>query len=571
MAFDGVTLHAIVKELKKEIEGGRIEKIYQPEKEDLIFTIRSKGKNYKLLLSANANYPRIHLTKEDRENPLEPPMFCMLLRKHLQNGRIMEIKQLEFDRIVEVDIDTKDELQGQTIKTLVIEIMGRHSNVILVDKASQTILDSIKRVYPDMSKVREVLPGKKYTYPPLQQKLSLKDLTYESFKEALLHQKTKKIEKALMEILQGFSTTLSSEVSFQCGISDSFVETLGEEKIEQIYQKSRDIYEKVRNLEIKPCVVFLEDKVADFSCIELTQYKKRLLFGTVNEAADKFFFEKIKSANFQMKSSDLKKIVQNILEKLYVKLNKLQEELAEADKAEIYKLYGELLTVNLHSIKKGLEKFRTINYYTGEEIEIPLEKRLSPSQNAQMYYKKYNKLKNAFKTIKEQISETLEEINYLEGQLINIENSTTLEELEEIKNELIEEGYIHKHQKKKVAASPFLSQPLHVVSSEGFDIYVGKNNRQNDYLTLKLANPNDIWLHTKDIPGAHVVIKTNNREVPESTLVEAAKLAAKYSKAKYSSNVPVDYTLKKYVKKPPGSKPGFVIYTNHKTIYVNPE
>ncbi|ERM90752.1 RNA-binding protein [Caldanaerobacter subterraneus subsp. yonseiensis KB-1] len=570
MAFDGVTLHAIVKELKKEIEGGRIEKIYQPEKEDLIFTIRSKGKNYKLLLSANANYPRIHLTKEDRENPLEPPMFCMLLRKHLQNGRIAEIRQVEFDRIVEIDIETKDELQNQAIKTLVVEIMGRHSNVILIDKASQTILDSIKRVYPDMSKVREVLPGKKYTYPPLQQKLSLKDLTYESFKEALLRQKTKKIEKALVEILQGFSTTLSSEVSFQCSISDSFVETLGEEKIEQIYKKVRDIYEKVYNLEVKPCVVFLENKVADFSCIELTQYKKRLLFDTVNEAADKFFFEKIKSANFQMKSSDLKKIVQNILEKLYVKLNKLQEELAEADKAEIYKLYGELLTVNLHSIKKGLEKFRTINYYTGEEIEIPLDKRLSPSQNAQMYYKKYNKLKNAFNTIKKQISETLEEINYLEGQLINIENSTTLEELEEIKNELIEEGYIHKHQKKKVA-SPSLSQPLHVVSSEGFDIYVGKNNRQNDYLTLKLANPNDIWLHTKDIPGAHVVIKTNNSEVPESTLVEAAKLAAKYSKAKYSSNVPVDYTLKKYVKKPPGSKPGFVIYTNHKTIYVNPE
>ncbi|MGB9779220.1 Rqc2 family fibronectin-binding protein [Caldanaerobacter sp.] len=569
MAFDGVTLHAIVKELKKEIEGGRIEKIYQPEKEDLIFTIRSKSKNYKLLLSANANYPRIHLTKEDKENPLEPPMFCMLLRKHLQNGRIVEIKQLEFDRIVEVDIDTKDELQGQTIKTLVIEIMGRHSNVILVDKVSQTILDSIKRVYPDMSRLREVLPGKKYTYPPLQQKLSLKDLTYESFKEALLHQKTKKIEKALVEILQGFSTTLSSEVSFQCGISDSFVETLGEEKIEQIYQKVRDIYEKVYNLEVKPCVAFLEDKVADFSCIELTQYKKRLIFDTVNEAADKFFFEKIKSVNFQMKSSDLKKIVQNILEKLYVKLNKLQEELTEADKAEIYKLYGELLTVNLHSIEKGIEKFKTINYYTGEEIEIPLEKRLSPSQNAQMYYKKYNKLKNALKTIKEQISETLEEINYLEGQLINIENSTTLEELEEIKNELIEEGYIHKQQKKKATSST--SQPLHVVSSEGFDIYVGKNNRQNDYLTLKLANPNDIWLHTKDIPGAHVVIKTNNREVPESTLVEAAKLAAKYSKAKYSSNVPVDYTLKKYVKKPPGSKPGFVIYTNHKTIYVNPE
>lgn len=290
----------------------------------------------------------------------------------------------------------------------------------------------------------------------------------------------------------------------------------------------------------------------------------------MNQAACKFFSEKANIVNLQARSSDLRKIINNNLEKLYNKLDKLQQELNEAKNADTFRLYGELITANMHLLKKGMESFKTMNYYTGEEIEIPIDKKYSPSENAQRYFKKYSKLKNANKIIEKQISDTLEEITYLEGQLVNLENCTLPSEIEEIKNELSEQGYIHKQQKKKISRQT-LSQPLHVVSSDGFDIYIGKNNTQNDYLTLKFANPNDIWLHTKDIPGSHVIIKTNNKSVPETTLIEAAKLAAKYSKAKNSSNVPVDYTLKKYVKKPSGAKPGFVIYTNQKTLYVNPE
>lgn len=570
MALDGITLHAIIKELKEEIIGGRIDKIYQPEKEELIFIIRNKGKNYKLLLSANANYPRIYLTEENKENPAEPPMFCMLLRKFLQSGRIIDIKQVEFDRIVKIDIETKDELENQTIKTLIIEIMGRHSNIILIDKATQTIIDSIKRVYSDMSKVREVLPGRQYVYPPLQEKLNINNLSLPSFKEAVNNYKSKKIEKTLVDILQGFSPTLAREVTFRCNISDRFVESIEDEQIENLYQNIKKIYEDVLSLNLKPCIAFQENEVIDFSCIDLSQYITKTFFPTVNKAACKFFSEKANIVNLQVRSSDLRKIINNNLEKLYNKLDKLQQELNEAKNADTFRLYGELITANMHLLKKGMESFKTINYYTGEEIEIPIDKKYSPSENAQRYFKKYSKLKNANKIIEKQISDTLEEITYLEGQLVNLENCTLPSEIEEIKNELSEQGYIHKQQKKKISRQT-LSQPLHVVSSDGFDIYIGKNNTQNDYLTLKFANPNDIWLHTKDMPGSHVIIKTNNKPVPETTLIEAAKLAAKYSKAKNSSNVPVDYTLKKYVKKPSGAKPGFVIYTSQKTLYVDPE
>lgn len=569
MALDGITLYAIINELNKEIIGGKIDKIYQPEKDEIILTIRNKGKNLKLLISANANYPRMYLTNETKENPIEPPMFCMLLRKFLQGGKIIRVNQLDFDRIVEIDIESRDEFENQVIKTLIVEIMGRHSNIILVDKSSSIIIDSIKRVYPDMSKIREILPGKQYVYPPTQSKLNLIDFSKEHFINAISLCSEKKVERALVDVMQGFSPSLGREISFRANIYDKYISELSEAEIDILYKNIKIISEMIKNLNFEPCLAFYNNEIADFSCVKLKQYDKIIIFESICEAAYKFFNEKANRENIQARSYDLKKVIQNHLDKLYNKLNKQEEEINEAKNADLYRLYGELITANMHLLKKGMSDFKTINYYTNEEIIIPLNKKYSPSENAQSYFKKYSKAKKAVNMLQKQIDETINEIKYLEGQLVNIEQCALPAEIEEIRSELSEQGYI-RIKTKKVKPKRDVSQPVHIVSSDGYDIYIGKNNVQNDFLTLKFAGPNDIWLHTKDIPGSHVIIKSKDKSVPETTLYEAARLAASYSKAKSSSNVPVDYTFKKYVKKPSGAKPGFVIYTNQKTLYVTP-
>lgn len=569
MALDGITLYAIINELNAKIIGGKIDKIYQPEKDEIILIIRNKGKNVKLLISANANYPRLYLTNEVKENPVEPPMFCMLLRKFLEGGKIIEIKQLGFDRIVEIDIESHDEFENQVIKTLIIEIMGRYSNIILIDKSSFMIIDSIKRVYPDMSKIREILPGKQYVYPPSQNKLNIINFSKEYFINTIKSFSEKKVEKVLVDIIQGFSPTLGREISFRAKIYDKRISELSDTEIDIIYRNIIFVSEMIKNQKFEPCLAFYGNEIADFSCIRLTQYENIKTFESMCEAAYEFFYKKANKENIQVRSHDLKKVIQNHLDKLYNKLKKQEEEINVAKNADLFRLYGELITANMHLLKKGMNEFKTINYYTGEEVTIPLNKMYSPSENAQNYFKKYNKAKNAVNILQKQIEEAINEIKYLEGQLVNIDQCTYTSEIDEIKNELIEQGYIRKKD-KKLKQKKTISQPVHVISSDGYDIYIGKNNVQNDFITLKLASPNDIWLHTKDIPGSHVIIKSKDKYVPETTLFEAAKLAAFYSKAKSSSNVPVDYTLKKYVKKPSGAKPGFVIYTNQKTLHVTP-
>ncbi|MGB9678950.1 MAG: Rqc2 family fibronectin-binding protein [Thermoanaerobacteraceae bacterium] len=570
MALDGITLFSIINELNKNLTDGKIDKIYQPEKEELILIIRNKGINYKLLISANPNYPRLYLTDLNKENPAEPPMFCMLMRKFIQGGKIMDIRQVSFDRIVEIDILGHDDLENQVLKTLIVEIMGRHSNIILIDSSTKIIIDSIKRIYNDMSKIREILPGRKYVYPPLQNKINLKTLSKDNFIETLKKLSNKKIEKAIVDTLEGFSPVLGREISFRSKTNDKYVSELNNDDLERIYKTIETIAYNINNFKFEPCVAFYNNEAIDFSCVKLTQYTDLYIFDTVNYAANKFFNEKANEENIRSRSHDLKKIIQNNLEKLYKKLDKIQIELYQAENADIYRLYGELITANIYKIKKGTDSFKTINYYDGQEIIIPLEKQYSPSQNAQRYFKKYNKAKTAINILKEQIKTTSEDINYLEGQLLNIENCTLPSEIEEIRNELRNQGFIRKKNKKINLKTP-ISKPMHIVSSDGYDIYIGKNNTQNDYLTLKLADPDDLWFHTKDIPGSHVIIKNKKNHITDTAILEAAKLAAKYSKAKNSSKVPVDYTFKKYVKKPSGSKPGFVIYTNQKTLYVTPD
>lgn len=569
MALDGITLYGIVNELKSTLLDGKIDKIYQPEKDEIIIFVRNNGNNYKLLLSSNANFPRVYLTDENKENPITPPMFCMLLRKYLQGGKIIDIYQRGFDRILFIDVLSRDELEKEIIKTLVIEIMGRYSNIILIDKESKIIVDSIKRVYKDMSKIREIVPDVKYEMPPLQDKFTIQNFTKEDLSRELKLKSGKKVDKALLELFEGFSPVLSREIAYRSSIYDKYVDELTQNDMEKLNLNLNILKNHIDNSTFKPCIAYIDGNPLEFSIIELTQYENLIFYKSINEAALNFYKEKANAENMRGRSHDLKKLIQNLLEKLYNKVEKQVEELKEAKNADIYRLYGELITNNLYRFKGKTDVLKTTNYYTGEEISIPLDIRYTPNENAQIYFKKYSKMKNAVEILSKQIEETKREIEYLEGQLLNVEQSTLPSEIEEIREELSDLGYIKK--KKISKRQKTISKPLHFVSSNNFDIYVGKNNVQNDYLTTKFADSEDIWLHTKDIPGSHVIIKTQGKTVPDSTILEAAKLAATYSKAKNSSNVPVDYTLRKYVKKPAGAKPGFVIYTNQKTLYVTPD
>ncbi|RBP39185.1 Rqc2 family fibronectin-binding protein [Garciella nitratireducens] len=579
MAFDGIIIKSLINELNQTLYNGRIEKIYQPETDEIYINIRNNRNNYTLLLSANANNPRIYLTKLQKSNPTIPPNFCMLLRKHLTKGKILSIRQPLMERIIEIDISTMNELGDIEIKTLIIEIMGRHSNIILIYKNNQKIIDSIKRVGSNMSRYRQVLPGKKYFYPPSQNKHNPLSINKEDAKK-LLEQfpSIKKIEKFFIESFTGISPLIAREICFISGIDgDDSIEALTEKQKKYLLNSFFDIMQLIKAHHFSPIIIYnkTQTNIIAFSVIPLRQYDHlpQKSFLTTSNLLEKFYYEKDKLERIKQKSSDLLHHLNNKLERSYKKLEVQQNEYKKSQKASIYKLYGELITANIYSLKKGLDTAILSNFYSQkqEKIKIPLNPNLTPAQNAQKYFKKYNKSKNAIKQLNTQIQNTKEDIYYLESQIENLKNCTELEEIQEIKEELKKEGYLAKSNKKSSKDS-FPSTPLHFISSNGFDIYVGKNNRQNDFLTLKFASENDLWFHTKNIPGSHVIIKNNTgKEIPEKTLLEAASLAAYYSKSRNSNKVPVDYTKVKYVKKIKGAKPGMVIYENNQTIYITPE
>ncbi|MBS4539727.1 NFACT family protein [Clostridium sp. D2Q-11] len=578
MSLDGITLRSLVYELSEKLIDGKINKVYQPENDELVIDIRNKGKNNKLIVSASSNNPRIHFTNQTKENPQSPPMFCMLLRKHLQGGRILSVNQEGFERIISIIISTYDELGVLSEKELIIEIMGRHSNIILINKNDRTIIDSIKRITSDISSVRQILPGMKYTLPPAQDKTSPINLTQEKFNELINSiNEGIKVYKFIYQSFIGVSPLVAKEVCSRSNIYENLnLADLTDENKNKLYLSFKELVDTVMNGDSSPTMVYndYKTKILGFSSIDLVQFNEsiKIYFESTSELLDTVYETKDRLDRIKQKSLSLKKNIKTKLDRDKNKLSKQKEELFNAKNREKYKIYGELITANIYRIEKGMEILETENYYNDNElIQIKLNPNFTPSQNAQKYFKKYNKLKSAFNEVSTQISFTEEEINYLENILLSIENATNLPELEEIRDELIEGGYIknrkkYKPQNKKSSQS----KPLHYISKDGFDIYVGKNNKQNDNLTLKFADKEDIWLHTKDIPGSHVIIKKSNKEVPNDTIYEAALLAAFNSKGKVSSNVPVDYTAKKNVKKPNGAKPGMVIYENNSTIYVTP-
>ncbi|WP_078430681.1 Rqc2 family fibronectin-binding protein [Alkalihalobacterium alkalinitrilicum] len=559
MSFDGLMAKAITKELQEKLETGRISRVYQPYKTELLFTIRAKGTNHSLLLSANPSFARIHLTTEKYENPQEPPMFCMLLRKHLEGSFIEKIEQIDMERIITIDIKGKDELGDTTYKTLIIEIMGRHSNITLVDKDSKKIIDSIKHISPSQSSVRTVLPGQTYEFPPAQGKINPFSIDEEGLLSRLDFNQGK-LDKQILETFSGISPQVTKEIVHRAKLTQQ----------KAVAGAFFDVIGPLKNNKFEPQMVLAQNKEA-FSLFPLTHLQGDVRFFTsVSELLDRFFFGKGERDRVKQQAHDLERFLRNEFQKNEKKIKKLEKTLVDAEKAQTYQRFGELLTANLHLVKRGDQAINVLDYYdeNGATVSITLDPQKSPSDNAQHYFRKYNKAKNSVAVVEEQIEKAKLEMQYLE-QLIQQMEAASPKDIEEIREELIEEGYVRRRQKdSKKKKKPTKPQIESYVSSTGVEFFVGKNNKQNEYLTNRLARQDEIWLHTKDIPGSHVLIRHTDPD--ETTLTEAATVAAFFSKARQSSGVPVDYTKIRHVKKPNGSKPGFVIYDNQTTLYVTP-
>ena len=560
MAFDGIVTRAVTKELHSLLSTGRVTKIHQPHKTELILVIRANRKNYKVLLSINAQYARLQLTDKNYENPQEPPTFCMLLRKHLDGAFLESVKQIGYERIVHFQFRGKNDLGDDVQKTLIIETMGKHSNIILIDTETGKIFDAMKRLSPAVNRHRTVLPGHTYVMPPNQDKMNPEDIGDENLLRALDFN-AGKLDKQLVNVIEGFSPLIAREVVHRAGLSTR----------ERLLASFLDIQKDIQHHRFRPQIIRRPNHKDEFHVLDLTHLDGELeLFDSPSQMLETFYAYKAESDLVRQKASDTGHFLSNEKKKNERKLVKLKKELEEAADASHYQLYGELITAHMHLIKKGDSEIEAVNYYdeNQEKITIPLDPNKSPSENAQKYYRKYNKLKTAKVEIEKQIEATEAEIAYLEGILQQLE-SASIKDLNEIREELVAGGYVKQKAVKGRKHKPEKPAPEQYTASDGTPILVGKNNRQNDYLTMRLASPNDTWLHTKDIPGSHVVIKSD--KVSEETLMEAANLAAFYSKAKLSGSVPVDATFIKHVRKPNGAKPGFVIYDHQKTIYVTPD
>lgn len=556
MSFDGFVTRAVVKELRETLSNGRINKVYQPFETDLLLSIRANRKNVQLYISTSANFSRIHLTNERYPNPIQPPMFCMLVRKHIEGSIVKNIKQIELDRIIHIELQARDELGDLISKTLIVEIMGRHSNLILLDTERNIIVDSIKHLPPSLNSYRTVLPGREYVSPPSQNKAN----PLEADRETVLKKvdfNQGKIDQQLVTSFAGLSPIVSKEIVHRAGF-------VTKDSLPQTFLEAMKLF---RNNTYEPEIVRSKHREA-FSVMSLTHMDgEKIKFDTVSSMLDRFYFGKAERDRIKQQASDLEKRLSNEMKKNKRKLKKLEKTLRDTEKAEQYQLYGELLTAHMHEIKRGQSQVAVDNYYNpGEKVKITLDPVKTPAENAQAYYQKYTKAKNAVSIVKRQIEETKENIAYFELLLTQMEKAT-LEDVAEIREELEDEGII-KRKRRKEKKKVDKPKPETYESSEGVPILVGKNNKQNEYLTMKLARKSDTWLHAKDIPGSHVVIHGN--QFGEETLYEAAVLAAYFSKAKQSSNVPIDYTEVRYVKKPRGAKPGFVTYSNQKTMYVTP-
>lgn len=565
MPMDGLTLGFAAREMNAILPGGRIDRITQPEKDTIVLLVRAGAANHRLLLCASPNNARCHFTSLNFPNPLEPPMFCMLLRKQILSGRILSIQQMHGDRVIHVDIDTVNELGDHVLRRLVLEIMGRHSNLMLLDEEGR-ILEAARHVSADMSRVRQIQPGLPYLPPPAQDKIAPEDADAENLLAKLEAQGDVPLQKALAASVSGLSNPAAKEIAYR-------VLHAGCDRAENLPETAARIAELLHRLPQMADPRVLEDEQGEPADIFPFPYlsrdwERQKPYPTVSQALERYFGARDQQDRINQKSASMVKLLKGQIERCEKKLAQQEEDLSSAAKMDEYRIMGELINANLWQLKKGQTEATLPNFYdeNGGSMTIPLDNQLTPVQNAQRYFKKYQKARTTREIAAEQKEKTLKELDYLEGTLLDVGKCIGESELEEIRQDLMRTGYIRKGINRRQQKALPKSKPYHYRSTDGIDIYVGKNAAQNDRLTGD-ARPNETWLHAKDMPGSHVIIRQEG-EIPRQTLLEAAILAAWYSKGQNSSGVPIDYTLRRYVKKPGGAAPGMVIYTNQRTLFM---
>ena len=574
MAFDGVMMHYVKEEIKSVALDARVSQIHQPNRDELVIALRTKNGNKKLLVSSRANSPRICFTEHSIENPATPPMLCMLLRKRLGGAKLVDVRQIELERIMFLDFIATNELGDKVKLTLCVEIMGKYSNIILIDE-NDNIVDALKRVDFTMSTQRLVLPNIKYELPPKQDKLCILECSGRDIVEKAINTPAEmRLSKALLSAMQGVSPIITRELEYMVGVdSNRELTVIDKLKLIEKVDKLKEYIvsgEKSPTMMIKPV-----GKPFDISFMDIMQYgemasKKRFLdFSTL---LDSFYYERDKAERMKVKGQDLLRLCSNIQDKLCRKIAVQEKELKDSLNRDKLRKKGDLLQANMYKMVRGQSFIDVEDYYDNNKIvRIKLSPTLNPSQNVQKYYKDYRRAKTREEMLTVQIAKAKAELQYISAVQESLGRAESERELTEIRQELVDEGYLKNRNPKGRNKALKLLPPKEYTSSDGFTIYVGRNNKQNDKLTLKTARNYDMWLHTKDIPGSHVIIVSDNREITDTAILEAASLAAYNSKAKESDNVPVDYTIVKNVSKPSGAKPGMVIYVNNKTVYVTPK
>lgn len=568
MAFDGITIANIVHELNRNLLDGRINKIAQPETDELLLTIKTPGGQRRLSISASASLPLIYLTEGNKPSPMTAPNFCMLLRKHINNGRITKIWQPKLERIIHFEIEHLDELGDLCKKELIVEIMGKHSNIIFCNEDG-TIIDSIKHVSSQMSSVREVLPGRTYFIPDTMEKSDPLSVSFAEF-QRVLTEKPMPLAKAVYTSFTGISPVVAEEICYLSGIDSSLTpRELSEDLLTHLYRQFTLYFEEVSAGHFSPAIYYHGAEPKEFSALPLTHFSQyiRKEYDSISRLLEDYYAEKNTLTRIRQKSVDLRRVVQTALERNRKKYHLQAKQLRDTENREKFKVYGELIHTYGYNLEPGAKKLEALNYYTNEMITIPLDSTKTPQENALKYFEKYNKQKRTFEALTSLIEETRDDISYLESVSNALDIALSEDDLTQIKEELIESGYIRrKFTKKKVKIT---SKPFHYLSSDGYHIYVGKNNLQNEELTFHFASGNDWWFHAKGIPGSHVIVKTNGEELPDRTFEEAGKLAAYYSKNRGSEKIEIDYIEKKHVKKPKGGKPGFVVYYTNYSLMID--
>lgn len=575
MALDGIFLKCLKNEIEQQAVSMRVEKIHQPSREEIVLYLRGRSGAKKLLISSRANSPRLNFVQSPPENPKTPPMFCMLLRKYLQSAMLIGIRQHETDRIVFIDFDSSNEIGDRIKLSVCVEIMAQYSNIILIDE-NMNIIDAIKRIDMTKSAVRQIIPGFKYLLPPAQNKFDLEQTDVETIAEKIFGNTGKTLSSSIMSVIQGISPIAAREIACKTCGDDIDLSQVSAQFKENLKTNLLSLQNDVRQMNLFPYVFYdCENKPKDFSFMPITQYgsigkcEKKESFSSL---LDEFYSQRDNFERTKQKSNDLYKFLQNTISRISKKINLQKADLEKCADRHQLKTYAELINAYQYCLEKGKTVYKVQNYYDGnKEIEIPADPSMTPSENSRKYYKEYKKAKTAETMLTKLIGENERELSYIESVLDELSRSETQEEINDIRNELAENGYGKKNQKEKTKKKTSNFNFIEYKTSDGFVVLVGKNNIQNDYLSLKKAKSTDIWLHTKDIPGSHVIIAADDRQISDKAIEEASVIAAYHSKARESYQVPVNYTFAKELKKPVGARPGKVVYHKYYTITANPD